>query len=93
MIKSRWMRLAEHVGSMERTRNLHKILIGKSERKKPLGRPRDIRWDNIRMDPREIQWESVDWIHLTQDTDQRRALVNTVMNLQVPYEAGNYLIR
>jgi hypothetical protein len=59
-------------------------LAGKPEGKRPLGRPRG-RWeDNIRMDLREILWEGVDWIHLVQDRDQWRALVNTVMNLRVP---------
>jgi hypothetical protein len=57
---------------------------GKSEGKRPLGRPR--RWwvHNVKMDLREIEWDSVDWIGLAQDGDQWRALVNTVMNLRVP---------
>jgi hypothetical protein len=58
-------------------------LVGKPEGKRPLGRPRR-RWeDNIRMDLKEIAWESVDWIHLTQDMDQWWALMNTVANLRV----------
>jgi hypothetical protein len=58
-------------------------LIGKLERKRQLGGPRR-RWeDNIRMNLRETVWEVVDLIHLAQDRDQRRALVNTVMNIQV----------
>jgi hypothetical protein len=58
--------------------------LGKSEEKRPLERPRR-RWvDNIKMDHREIGWSDMDWIDLTQDRDQWRALVNTVMNLQVP---------
>jgi hypothetical protein len=57
---------------------------GKPEGKRPLGRPRR-RWvDNIKMDLREIGWNGVDWIDLAQDRDQWRALVNTVMYLQVP---------
>jgi hypothetical protein len=59
-------------------------LAGKSEGKRPLGSLRR-RWeDNIRIDHRKIGWEIVDWMHLAQDTDQWRALVNTVLNLRVP---------
>jgi hypothetical protein len=47
--------------------------------------------DNIEMDLREIRWDGVDWIDLAQDMDQWRALVNTVMNLQVPYNVGKFL--
>jgi hypothetical protein len=68
----------------EEERNAHRILVGKPERKRPLGKPRR-RWvDNIEIDLREIEWGGMDWIGLTQDTDQWRALVNTVMNLRVP---------
>jgi hypothetical protein len=64
--------------------NAYRILVGKSEGKRPLERPRR-RWvNNIKMDFREIEWVGIDWIHLTQDRDQLRALVNTVMNLRVP---------
>jgi hypothetical protein len=66
---------------MGETRNTYRILVGK---KRPLGRPRRRRVDNIKMDLREIGWDGVDWIELAQDRDQWRALVNTVMNLQVP---------
>jgi hypothetical protein len=65
-------------------RNAYRILVRKPERKRPLGRPRR-RWvDNIKMDPREIGWDGMDWIHLAQDRDQWKALVSTVMNLRVP---------
>jgi hypothetical protein len=65
-------------------RNAYRILVGKPEEKRPLGRPRR-RWaDNIKMDFREIGWVDMNWIDLTQDRDQWRALVNTEMNLRVP---------
>jgi hypothetical protein len=58
--------------------------VGKPEGKRPLGRQRRTWIDNIKMDLREIEWNSINWIDLVQDRDQWRALVNTVMNLQVP---------
>jgi len=63
-------------------RNAYNILVGKRERKRPLGRPGHRLEDNIRMNLREIGWEGVDWIHLAQDRDKWWALVNTVMNLR-----------
>jgi hypothetical protein len=60
------------------------ILMGKPEGNRPLGGPRR-RWvDNIEMELREIGWSGIDWIDLAKDKDQRRALVNTIMNFQVP---------
>jgi hypothetical protein len=65
-------------------RNAYRILVGKPEGNRPLGRPR-LRWvDNIKMDLREIGWDGMDWIDVAQDKDQWRALVNTVLNLRVP---------
>jgi hypothetical protein len=82
-IKSRIMRWAGHVARMGEERNVYRVLMGKPERKRSLGRPRR-RWENgIRMDLRETGWGSVDWIQLAQDRDRWRALVNTVMNLRV----------
>jgi hypothetical protein len=69
---------------MGEKRSGYRILMGKPERKKPLGRPRR-RWeDNSKMAPREIEWGDMDWIDLAEDSDQWRALVNTVINLRVP---------
>jgi hypothetical protein len=65
-------------------RNAYKRLVGNPERKRPLGRARYSWEDNIRMDLRETGWKCVDWLHLAQDRDQRRALVNTVMKFRVP---------
>jgi hypothetical protein len=82
-IKSRRMRWVGHVARMGEERNVYRDLMGKPERKRPLGRPRR-RWgDGIRMDLREIGWGSVDWIQLAQDRDWWRALVSMVMNLHV----------
>jgi hypothetical protein len=64
-------------------RSVYKVLMGKSEGKRPLGKPRR-RWeDGIRMDLSEIGWRSVEWIQLAQDRDRWRAVVNTVMNLRI----------
>ena len=65
-------------------RGVHRVLVGKPEGKRPLGRPRR-RWeDNIKMDLQELGFGSVDWIDLAEDRDRWRALVNAVMNLRVP---------
>jgi hypothetical protein len=68
----------------EKKRNAYRILVEKREGKRPLGRSRCRCVDNIKIDLREIGWDGTDWIDLAQDRDQWRALVNTVMNLQVP---------
>jgi hypothetical protein len=64
--------------------NAYRILVGKPEGKRPLGRPRRKWVDNIKMDLTEIGWDGMDWNDLVQDRDQWRVLVNTVMNLRVP---------
>jgi hypothetical protein len=65
-------------------RNAYRLLVGKPEGKRPLGRPRR-RWvDNIRMDLGEVGWSDVGWIGLAQDRNRWRALVNSVLNLRVP---------
>jgi hypothetical protein len=69
---------------MEAKRNAYRILVGKPEGKRSLGRPRR-RWvDNFQIDVKEIGWGGMDCIDLAQDREQWRALVNTVMNLRVP---------
>jgi hypothetical protein len=84
IIKSRRMRWTGHVARMGERKNAFRILVGKPEGNRLLGRPRR-RWEvNIRMDLKEIGWGGMDWIDLAQDGDQWRALVNTVMNLRVP---------
>jgi hypothetical protein len=68
----------------EEKRNAYRLLVGKPEGKRPLGRPRR-RWvDNIWMDFGEVGWGDVDWIDLTKDRNRWRALVNSVLNLRVP---------
>jgi hypothetical protein len=69
---------------MEEKRNAYRILEGKPEGKRSLGRPRRRFVDNIKMDLREIGWDDMDWIDLAQDRGQWRALVKTVLNLRVP---------
>jgi hypothetical protein len=79
-IKSRRMRLEGHVARMGEERNVCRVLVGKPEGRRPLGRPRR-RWeDGIRMDLREIGWGNVDWIQLAHDRDRWRAVV---LNLRV----------
>ena len=83
VIKSRRMRWAVHVARMEEGRDMHKVLVGKHEVKRPLGRPRR-RWeDKIKMDL-EVGGDFVDWMELAQDRDRWRALVSTGMNFHVP---------
>jgi hypothetical protein len=82
-VKSRRMRWAGHVARMGEERKVYKVLVGKLEGRRPLGRPKR-RWeDGVRMDLREIGLGGMDWIRLAQDRDQWRAVVSAVMNLQV----------
>jgi len=82
VIKSKRIRWAVHVARMGRGE--YRVLMGKREGKRPLGRPRR-RWeDNIKMDLQEVGCRGMDWMDLAQDTDRWRALVSVVMNLQVP---------
>ena len=73
---------------MGKGRGAHRVLVGKPEGKRPLGRPRR-RWeDNIKMDLQEVGRGYEDWMELAQDRDRWRALVCTVMNLRVPKMRG-----
>ena len=78
------MRWAGHVACMGRGEGVYRVLVGKPEGKRPLGRPRR-RWaDNIRLDLQEVGCGYMDWIGLAQDRDRWRTLVSAVMNLRVP---------
>jgi hypothetical protein len=84
VIKSRMMTWAGHVERMGEGRGVYRILVGRPEGRRPLGRPRR-RWeDNIKLDLRKIGIDGANWIQLAKDRIQWRAFVNTVMNLQVP---------
>jgi len=84
VIKSRTMRWTEHVARMEERRGIYRVLVGKPEGKRALGRLKRTWEDNIKMDLQEVGCESMDWIELAQNRDRWRALVNAVVNLRVP---------
>jgi hypothetical protein len=84
IITSRRMRWAGHVARIGEKRNVCRLLVGKPEGKRPLGRPRRRLMDNIKMDLLEVGLSVVDWIDLAQDRYRWRALLNSVMNLRVP---------
>jgi hypothetical protein len=85
------MRWVAHVARIGDERGVYRVLVGKPEGRRPLGRPRR-RWvDNIRIDLQEVGCGHVDWIGLAQDRGRWRTLVSAVMKLRVPRNAGNFL--
>jgi len=72
-------------------RGVSRVLMGKPEVKRPLVRPRRGMEDNIKMYLKEVGCGGMDWIELAQDRDRRRTLVNAIMNLRCPLNAGNFL--
>jgi hypothetical protein len=84
VVKSRRMIWAGHVARMGEGKGVYRVLVGKPEGRRPLGRPRR-RWeDNIRMDLWEVGCGCVDWMEVAQDRDRWCALVSAVLNLRVP---------
>ena len=90
-MKSERIRWVRHVASVGERRGVYRVLLGKPDGKGPLGRAKR-RWkDGIKMDIQELRCGSVDWTDLAQDRDTCRALVNGVMKLWVPQNAGSFL--
>jgi hypothetical protein len=92
IIKSRRMRWAGHVARMEDKRKAYRLLVGKPEGKRPLGRPRRKWVDNIRMALGEVGSGDVGWIGLAQDRNRWRALENSVLNFGFHKMLGNYRV-
>jgi hypothetical protein len=78
------MKWAGHVARMDESRCIIRVLVGKSEERKPTGRPRHNRGDNIKLDIQEVGCEGIGWIDLSQVRDRWRARVNAAMNFRVP---------
>ena len=89
VIKSRRMRWAGNMARMGEERGVYRVLLGKPDGERPLGRPR-CRWVDIRMDLQEVGCGYMDWIGLAQDRDRWWTLVSAVMNLQILWNAGNF---
>ena len=91
VIKWRRVRWAGHVARMGEERVVYRVLVGKPEGRRPLGRPRR-RWvDNIRMDLQEVGCGYMDWIGLAQDRDRWRTLLSAVVNLRCSVKCGEFL--
>jgi hypothetical protein len=84
VIKSKRMRGAGHVARMGEERGVYRVLFGRPEGKRPLGRPTHKREDNIKLDIREMGINGANWVQLAQDRVQWQTFVDTVMNLRVP---------
>ena len=84
VIKSRRMKWAGYVAHIGEERGVYRVLVGKPEGRRPLGRPSRKWVDNIRMDLQEVGCGYMDWIGLVQDRDSLQTLVSAVMNLRVP---------
>jgi hypothetical protein len=82
--RTRRMRWVGHVARMGGGRGGHRVLVGKPEGKRPLGRPRRRREDNIKRDLQEVRGDCGDWMERAQDRDSWRALVSPVMTFRVP---------
>jgi len=78
------VRWAGHIASTGKSRGVYRVLMGKPEGKRPLGRPRRRCEDNIKMDHQEVGCGGMEWIGVAQDRDRWRALLNAVMKLRVP---------
>ena len=91
-VKSRRLTWAGHVARLEQSRNPYRVLVGKPEGRRPLGRLRR-RWeDDIKVDLREVSCDSRDWIALAEDRDQWRACVRAVINFRVPSKPISYYL-
>ena len=84
VIKWRRIRWAGHIEHMGQIKGVYRILVGRSEGKSTLGRPRRIWENNIKMDLQEVGCGGMDWIELAQDRGRWRALLNAVMNRRIP---------
>jgi len=91
VIKFRRMKWAGHVARMGEERGVYRVLVGKPEGRRPLGRPRRRCVDNIRMDLHLVGCGYMDWIGLAQDRERWRTLVSAVMNLRVCVKCGEFL--
>ena len=84
VVKSRRVRWAGHVARIGEDRGVHRVLVGKPEGKRPLGRPRHRCEDNIKMDLQEVGGGRGDWMELARERDRWQALVGTVRDFRVP---------